>query len=144
VRFEFFYNFFPKRFSFQEEMRDIWSKMYIGLHVKHPLFLSDFNGTWIFSVKFRKILKCQIFLKICAVGAADRHDETNSCFSQVCERAQKCREVGCAVWVIPCQVNQWKNPSHLWFYSYLVNLKYHGKYEKHQIFIIVYVVVFHL
>jgi len=23
-------------------------KMYIGLHVKYPLFLSDFNETWIF------------------------------------------------------------------------------------------------
>jgi hypothetical protein len=30
-----------------------------GLHVKCPLFLSDFNG--IFSTDFRKILKCNIF-----------------------------------------------------------------------------------
>jgi hypothetical protein len=37
-----------------------------------------------------------------------------------------------------------KKPSHLRFYSYLVNLKYHGRYEKLQMFIIVYVVVFHL
>jgi len=29
-------------------------KMYIGLHVKYPLFLSDFNDTWIFSTYFRK------------------------------------------------------------------------------------------
>jgi hypothetical protein len=36
-----------------------------------------------------------------------------------------------------------KKPSQLWFYSYLVELKYHGRYEKLQIFIIVYVVVFH-
>ena len=30
-----------------------------GLHVKYPLFLSDFNGTWIFATVFffRKILK---------------------------------------------------------------------------------------
>jgi len=37
-----------------------------------------------------------------------------------------------------------KKPDHLWFYSYLVDLKYHGRYEKPQIFLILYVVVFHL
>jgi hypothetical protein len=31
--------------------------MYIGLHVRHPLFLSDRNGTWMFWTDFRKILK---------------------------------------------------------------------------------------
>jgi hypothetical protein len=36
-----------------------------------------------------------------------------------------------------------KKPDHLWFYSYLVDLTYHGRYEKLQIFIILYVVVFH-
>jgi len=30
-------------------------KKYIGLHVKYPLFLSDFKGTWIFSINFQNI-----------------------------------------------------------------------------------------
>jgi hypothetical protein len=37
-------------------MSKIWSKLYIGLHVKYPLFLSDIKGTW-------KILKCKIWWK---------------------------------------------------------------------------------
>ena len=41
-------------------MNEIWSKLYIGLHVKYPLFLSDFTETWISSPDFRKILKYQI------------------------------------------------------------------------------------
>jgi hypothetical protein len=34
-------------------------KVYIGLHVKYPLFLSDFNETSIFSADFRKTFKYQ-------------------------------------------------------------------------------------
>jgi len=29
-------------------------KMYIGVHVKYPLFLSDCNESWTFSKDFRK------------------------------------------------------------------------------------------
>ena len=35
-------------------MSEILSKIYIGTHVKYPLFLSDFNEILIFSTEFRK------------------------------------------------------------------------------------------
>jgi len=37
--------------------------MYIGLHVKHPLVLSDFNQTCIFSTDFRKNDQISNFMK---------------------------------------------------------------------------------
>ena len=66
--------------------RDI-SNMYIGLHVKYHLFLSDFKMTWILSTGLRKILKYQISRKSvqweprCSMGTdrqADRHDAANT------------------------------------------------------------------
>jgi hypothetical protein len=39
------------------------SEMYVGIHVKYPLFLSDFNKIWIFLTDILKILKYQILLK---------------------------------------------------------------------------------
>jgi hypothetical protein len=41
----------------------IWTTLYICVHVKYPLFLLDFNETWIFSPHFRKTLKYQISWK---------------------------------------------------------------------------------
>jgi len=47
VRFDFLYKFFLKLFF-------ILRRMYIGLHVKYPLFLSEFNEPWTSSINFWK------------------------------------------------------------------------------------------
>ena len=43
---------------------DIIKKIYISLHVKCPLFVSDFNETWIFATDFRKNTQISNFIKI--------------------------------------------------------------------------------
>jgi hypothetical protein len=71
-------------------MSEICSKIYFGLHVKYPLFSSDFKETVIFSADFRIIHKNKNFMKIRPVadesfhadGRTDRHNEANSRFSQ--------------------------------------------------------------
>jgi len=74
--------------------------MYIGLHVKCPLFFSDFNETLIIFVSkdFLKILVSNL-VDIHPLEAelfhadgetdrqTDRHDEANSLFSKFCEPA---------------------------------------------------------
>ena len=90
-----------EHFSFYEELNEIWSKMYIGLHVKYQLFLSDFNETWNSSTDFRKILKYHIKWKSVqweswySMGSnrrTDSHDEATKCYSQFSERACKLME----------------------------------------------------
>jgi len=46
------FSFSVQHFSFYEELSEIRSKMFIGLQVKYPLFLSDFVEIRIFEKKF--------------------------------------------------------------------------------------------
>ena len=70
----------------------------IGLLINYPVFLSDFNRTWVFATDFWKILKYQISWKIHLVGAELFHEdgrvdghthththEANSCILEFCE-----------------------------------------------------------
>jgi hypothetical protein len=66
------------------------SKTYTGLHVKYPLFFSDFNEHWILSADYMKIRPqgAEMFhTDRQADGETDRQDKLNSRFSQFCERS---------------------------------------------------------
>ena len=52
-------------------------KMYIGLHVKYPLFMADFDGTRIFWTDFRKILKFKISWKSVQWGPSVPYGRTD-------------------------------------------------------------------
>ena len=63
-------------------------KISSGRHLKYPLFLTDFNGTWIFLIVFEKYSNIK-FHEYPSIGSRvvlcrpiDRHDKAYSCFSQ--------------------------------------------------------------
>jgi hypothetical protein len=95
--------------------------MYRDLHVKYPLFLSNFNETRIFSTDFSRNTQISNFIKIRGVeaelfyaeeetdrqtdGRTDRHDAANSRFSQFCERAQKSCDLPAVVRHFPGRID---------------------------------------
>ena len=59
----------------------IWTTLYIGLQVKYPLSLSDFDETLIFSTTFSKNAQILNFMKIHPMGAkfqADRRTDVQT------------------------------------------------------------------
>ena len=97
--FGFLYKLAWKSSQSNKKLSDVWSKVYIGLHVKYTPFLSHFNEAWIFSTDFRKLIKCQIELqsvtgsRVVPCGQTERgmnrNDEGNNCSLLFCERSQK-------------------------------------------------------
>jgi len=80
--FYILYIFFSEIFLVYGELSEIWPKMYIGLHVKCPLFLSDINKTWVFKTDFLKIHKNKISWKSVqwepsCFMRTDRHEDAN-------------------------------------------------------------------
>jgi len=62
--------------------------MYMGLHVRYTLFLSDFNETCIYLTDFLNILRSvgtEIF-HVDGQTQTERHDGGNNRFSQYSER----------------------------------------------------------
>jgi hypothetical protein len=59
----FLYNMSEMFLVLRRIQRLMTKNIHIGLHVKYPLFLSDFNATRNFSTDFRKILKYEISRK---------------------------------------------------------------------------------
>jgi hypothetical protein len=57
VCFDFLCNFVWCISHYKKDLREMWWKMCTGLNVYCPLFLPDFNETWIFSTDYVKILK---------------------------------------------------------------------------------------
>jgi hypothetical protein len=72
--------------------RDMIKKMYIGLYVKCPLFVSDFNETLNFNHRVSKNPHIKFhenpreLLHADGRAGGDRHNEANSRFSQFIER----------------------------------------------------------
>jgi len=72
--------------------------MFIGVHVKYPVFSSEFNENLISSIDLRDIFKYQISWKSvewepsCYVRKdrqTNRNDEANIHFSQFCEASKR-------------------------------------------------------
>jgi hypothetical protein len=109
--------------------RGMIKKKYNALHVKCPLFLSDFNEIWVFSTEFRKMLKYQISWKSvqwepsCSGGQkgrqtdrqTGRHEDNDrfSHFAKAPKRSTFCPHAAfmCFVWISE------KNPAVIFTYN---------------------------
>lgn len=102
------------------------NKTYLGLHVKYPTFLPDFNEILILPTDFRKSPEYQIWAKSVwwdpkghvdwrrdrraeAGGWTGGHDAINRRFSRLCKRVYKCLNIiGLRKWTLRINTLQMK------------------------------------
>jgi hypothetical protein len=97
IYFDFCTKFCLKYLSRREELRGILSQMYIGLHVKYQLFLSDFNENLNFLKGFSKKFPNMNFHENPSSGIrfvpsdrqTDKYNETINLLMQLCDYANK-------------------------------------------------------
>ena len=93
--FDFLCNVSPEVFSIREEFNEILSHTYLGIHVKFPIFLSDFKETWIFPTYFNRAVHykiSRIFFRWASgfsMRTEEQTDGTNISFTELSNRAQK-------------------------------------------------------
>ena len=82
---------FPTHFIWNISHSKMNSERYYHKYEKYPLFLSDFNETWIFLRDFRIKSSNIKFIqnpssgsRVVPRGRTEQHDEANSRFSQLC------------------------------------------------------------
>jgi hypothetical protein len=84
--FRFPLQFYLKHSSFYEESSVTWSKLYIGLHVNYPFFLSDFTETWFSRHIFEKYSNIKFHgnrfngSRVVPCRQTDSHDEANNSY----------------------------------------------------------------
>jgi hypothetical protein len=128
--FDFLYKVCLKHFPFSEELSDIWSQTYIGLHVKYPLLSSEFiNEDWIFSTDFSKDIQISNFMKTRPVTTelfyADRQTD---------ERTDRQTDRTKLIFAFTKFANAPKNKKILYFLRKARYLTYISKYQ-HILFI---------
>ena len=95
---------FSKTFLILKRTERAMIKNCKDLHVKYPLFVSDFNETWIFSACFRKMFKYEILWQSvqldpsCSMRTNGQTDMTKlkSLFLQFCEKRLKTQSWNCS------------------------------------------------
>jgi hypothetical protein len=85
---------YPEVITIREEFNEMLSHTYFGIHVKFPIFLSEFKETWIFPTFFNRSVQYKIsriffpWASSCSIRREGQTDDTNISFPELRNRAQ--------------------------------------------------------